>query len=140
MLKLPKHKIACVPLFDADRIGHIWIPDSAKERCDQGLVKYIGDECELGLHVGDHILFSGYVGTMLEIEGEGKLIIMHEDFITAVIKEDSWLVPGLYFKSDDGSYFEANYEIAMLMCGKAYDSTRLDVHTPIPTKEEAGGH
>jgi len=119
VLTLQNNRVAVVPLFDPDTYGHIIIPDQAKERCDQGIVKYLGPKCELVKH-GDHVLFSGYTGTTVSLEGEGLLIIMPEDFITAVCEDPVTDVPGLYFRGVDGDYFTATYEQAMNLISKAF--------------------
>lgn len=100
---MPENKIAAVPIFDSDRTesGRLFIPDQAKERCDQGIVKYCGPDVKW-LKVGDYITFGGYTGTLMKLEDEGLLIIMPEDFVVAVIEGDDVSqneVEGLYFRS-----------------------------------------
>lgn len=100
MLRLPKNKVAVTPIYDPDTTpsGRIIIPDQAKERCDQGIVKYLGPECKW-IKQGMYVLFGGYTGQLIHLEGEGKLIIMPEDFVVAEIGEvDNIQVPGLYFR------------------------------------------
>lgn len=117
MLHLQGNKIACVPIFDPDKIGHIYVPDMAKERADQGIVKYIGPKVEW-IKPGDYILFSGYTGTLVKLEDEGLLILLPEDFVTARIDDVPVTdVPGLFFKGKDG-YFTATYEMAMELIAK----------------------
>lgn len=121
MLYLQRNVVAVVPMFDPDKIGSIWVPEQAKERCDQGIVKYLGPDCEL-VKIGDHIIFSGYTGTTVEIEGEGSLLIfLPEDFIIAKLEEPDTLIPGLYFKGVDGRFFDATYEQALTLIGRAFD-------------------
>ena len=116
MLNLGAHKIAVVPIYDPPMIGHIIVPDIAKTRSDQGLVKYIGSEVK-DIEVGDYVLFSGYTGTLLSVSDEGRVIIMHEDYVVAKVDPPDNLkntnVPGLYFRSRDGEYFDATYEMSM---------------------------
>jgi co-chaperonin GroES (HSP10) len=116
MINLSGAKVAVVPVYDPPMIGHIIVPDIAKTRSDQGIVKYIGPDVK-DIEVGDYVLFSGYTGTLLFLEDEGRLIIMHEDFIVAKIDPPDNLqttnVPGLFFKSKNGEYFEATYEMTM---------------------------
>jgi co-chaperonin GroES (HSP10) len=128
MLRLPKNKIACVPLFDPDMTpsGLIHIPDIAKERCDQGIVKYMGPECEGDLRPGDHVLFSGYTGTLISVEGEGILIILPESFVTAVIAEpeEDFDIPGLYFKAGTDEFWTATYEIAIDLIARGVNESK----------------
>lgn len=99
MIKLTLNKVAVTPINDPDvSKGGIIIPDIAKERCDQGIVKYCGPDC-VDTKVGQYVLFSGYTGTLVHVEGEGRIIIMPEDFIVAELVEPANVdVPGLYFR------------------------------------------
>lgn len=99
MIKLIGNKVAITPINDPDKsAGGIWIPDQAKERCDQGIVKYIGPKvkwCKQGMYVA----FSGYTGELFIMEGEGRVIIMPEDFIVCEISNvENVFVPGLFFR------------------------------------------
>lgn len=99
MLKLTGSKIAIQAVFDPDKTpGGLYIPDIAKERCDQGIVKYIGPKVR-DLKVGDYVLFGGYDGTTIRLEGEGVLILMREQAVKCIIGDIGTDVPGLYFKA-----------------------------------------
>lgn len=75
------------------RIGGIIIPDSAKEKPQQGKViaagngKTTDDGRRLAMDVkaGDAILFGKYSGQEIKLEGE-EVIIMREDDVLAVIE------------------------------------------------------
>ena len=122
MIKVPARKVAVEPIFDPDKIGHIYVPDQAKERCDQGIVKYVGEKVrELG--VGDYVLFSGYSGTLVNLEGEGRLIILPESFVVARIYPAGTPIAGLYFKDRDGEFFEATYEEAFHLIAQATEES-----------------
>lgn len=122
MLGMPENKVAIIPLFDPDKSpGGIWIPEQAKERCDQGVVKYCGPKCEI-VAPGDYVLFPGYSGQNLRIEDEGVLIIMRETDVIAKIEGtdvNDLEIPGLYFKGADGVYFGATQEFATDLIAKA---------------------
>jgi co-chaperonin GroES (HSP10) len=133
MINIPGNKVACTPIFDPDKIGRIYIPDMAKERCDQGIVKYIGPKCEW-VKVNDYVLFSGYTGTLVRLEGEGLLIIMPEDFVTCVIESPNTDIPGLYFREKNGDYFTATYEQAIEMIAKGIESAEW--HKSFKVKSE----
>lgn len=127
MLNLLENKVAIQPVFDADRIGSIYIPDQAKSRCKQGLVKYIGPDVK-DVSIGDYVFFPGYTGTVFNLEGEGLLIIMKESSIVASINSNKWdsiNVNGLYFKDRHGEYWTASYEQAMHMISKAITESGL---------------
>lgn len=73
--------------------GGIIIPDTAKEKPQQGKVVAVGkgrlleDGKILPLTVkeGDRILFSKYAGTDIKVDGE-ELLIMREDDILAIVE------------------------------------------------------
>ncbi len=129
MLRLPPKNIAVTPLFDSLMFGHIHIPEQARERCDQGIVKYVGSKTKW-VKLGDHVTFSGYTGTLLSLEGEGLLIILPEEFVVGVVEYDgpevaSIELPGLYFKGVDGEYFEATYEMAVNILAKGIEESKM---------------
>lgn len=129
MLTMPHKNVAVTPLFDTLKVGSLYIPEQARERCDQGIVKYKGAACEL-VNVGDHVVFSGYTGSTVSIEGEGLLIILPEEFIVAIIEYDGPEVakiemPGLYFKGADNDYFQATYEMAANLIAKGIEESEM---------------
>ena len=67
--------------------GGIIIPDSAKEKPQEGKVVAAGKGKMLPLEVkaGDRILFGKYAGTEVKIEGEEHLI-MREDDVLGIIE------------------------------------------------------
>lgn len=122
MKEMLDNKIAVIPLFDPDKSkGGIWIPDEAKERCDQGIVKYCGPKCEF-ISPGDFVLFPGYTGQSIRDDEDGVLIIFREtDAVAKIVGDefDSTDVPGLYFRGKDGDYFQANVEYALILIAQA---------------------
>ena len=72
--------------------GGLYIPDTAKEKPQQGEVMAVGpgklsDEgkrIEMELKVGDKVLYGKYSGTEVTIEGE-QLLILRESDVLAVI-------------------------------------------------------
>ena len=76
------------------KVGGIIIPDSAKEKPQQGKVKAVGagkvkdDGKRIALDVkeGDTILFGKYSGQEIKIDGE-EFLIMREDEVLAVIDD-----------------------------------------------------
>lgn len=129
MLKITRRNIAVEPLFDPDKIGSIIVPDVAKERCDQGIVKYVGDRCRW-LSVGDYVLFSGYSGDLLRLEGEGLLIVMPEQAVVAKIYEVPPVeVKGVYYRErfDKEKARDALYELLMDIDGSLENYTKRDL-------------
>ena len=79
---------------DEQKVGGIIIPDTAKEKPQQGKVIAVGagkvekDGKRLPLDVkdGDTILFGKYSGQEIKIDGE-ELLIMREDEVLAVLED-----------------------------------------------------
>lgn len=144
MLRLPHNKVAIIPIRDPDKIGLLYVPDIAKERTDQGIVKYVGPDCQY-VKIGDYVAFSGYSGTLFNIQDPERpneivedVIIIDENFIVAVMDdlEDSD-VPGLYFRSADGEYFGATFEMAMHLIGRMRgEQYNFQIETPRPELSE----
>lgn len=71
--------------------GGIIIPDTAKEKPQEGVVVAVGNgklldngtRLEMSLKEGDRILFTKYAGTDVKIDGE-ELLILREDDALAV--------------------------------------------------------
>lgn len=126
MIKVIGRNIAVEPRFDANvSPGGIIIPEMAQERCDQGIVKYIGPDV-IDIKVGDYVLFSGYTGTNVRLEDEGILIILNEEFVTCLIYPPDTDIPGLFFRSKEGEYFTATYEMAMRVIMDAFQTPEFD--------------
>jgi chaperonin GroES len=67
--------------------GGILLPETAKEKPQQGIVEAVGDEEEMttDLKVGDRVLFPKYTGTEIKYEGKTYLL-MNEDDVLARVK------------------------------------------------------
>ena len=68
-------------------LGGIIIPDSAKEKPLKGEVVAVGNgtkDEEMGVKVGDNVLYGKYAGTEIEFEGE-KYLMMRQSDIFAII-------------------------------------------------------
>lgn len=103
------------------------------ERCDQGVVKYVGADVSF-VKIGDYVFFSGYTGTLVNIEGEGKLIILPEKFIECIFDIDKFhKVPGLYFRDRNKNYFNATYEQAMNIIAETFTALNQTVNV-VPSK------
>ena len=78
---------------EEEKVGGIIIPDTAKEKPQEGEVVAVGpgkvtDDGKrqpLGVKEGDKILFAKYAGTEVKIDGE-DLLVMREDDVLAVLR------------------------------------------------------
>ena len=76
--------------------GGLYIPDTAKEKPQEGEViaagdgkyKENGERQSLDVKTGDRVLFGKYSGSEIKIDGE-ELLIMREDEILGVIERAS---------------------------------------------------
>jgi chaperonin GroES len=94
----PLHDRIIVSRLDEgeQRVGGIIIPDSAKEKPQQGKViaagngksKDDGKRIPLDVKAGDTILFGKYSGQEIKLDGE-EYIIMREDEVLGVIEGES---------------------------------------------------
>ncbi|MFA4044509.1 MAG: hypothetical protein HZRFUVUK_001301 [Candidatus Fervidibacterota bacterium] len=74
--------------------GGIYLPDTAKEKPQRGVVVAVGDGkltdegkvIPISVKVGDRVIFSKYAGTEIKLNGE-KHVILSADDIYAVIEE-----------------------------------------------------
>lgn len=60
--------------------GGLYIPDSAKEKPQIGIVENVGDEVKT-LKVGDKVYFDRYGGSKINIDNKDYLIIKEEDVL-----------------------------------------------------------
>jgi chaperonin GroES len=75
------------------KVGGLFIPDSAKEKPQEGEVVAVGQGkrledgkvVALDVKAGDHILFGKYSGSEITIDGE-DLLIMREDEVLGVLE------------------------------------------------------
>ena len=92
----PIHDRVVVRRVEADTqsAGGIFIPDTASEKPDQGIVLAVGQGrrteegalVPMSLKVNDRILFGKFAGQQVKIQGE-ELLILKEDEVYAVIEE-----------------------------------------------------
>ena len=63
--------------------GGILLPETAKEKPQQGTVEAVGDpeEMETNLKVGDRVLFPKYTGTELKLDGKTYLLMNEDDIL-----------------------------------------------------------
>jgi chaperonin GroES len=77
---------------DEKTAGGIVLPDSAKDRPQQGRVLSVGDgrllpggkRMKPQVSEGDRIVFSSYAGTEVDVDGDELLILREEDILAVV--------------------------------------------------------
>jgi chaperonin GroES len=81
---------------EATTAGGLFIPDSAKEKPQEGQVVAVGNgkkteegkTIALDVKVGDRILFGKYSGSDIKLDGE-EYMIMREDEVLAILEGGS---------------------------------------------------
>jgi chaperonin GroES len=69
---------------DSMTAGGIVLPDTAKEKPQQGTVLAIGPDVEAELAEGDRVMYAKYAGTEVKTDGK-EVIILSEDDILAIV-------------------------------------------------------
>ena len=77
---------------EEDKVGSIFVPDSAKEKPQQAKVVSVGsgrlletgERAALTVQPGDRILFGKYSGAEVKVDGQ-EFLILREDEILAVL-------------------------------------------------------
>ena len=90
----PLHDRVVIQRLEEDdaKHGRIIIPDSAKEKPQQGMVIAVGTgkvteegkTLPLDVKTGDRVLFAKYSGSEIEVEGQEYLIMKEEDLLGVV--------------------------------------------------------
>jgi chaperonin GroES len=79
---------------EAKTAGGILLPDSAKEKPKEGKVISVGEgrlledgsRGKINLKKGDHVLFTSYAGTEIQVDGEDMLIMNESDVLAVMSK------------------------------------------------------
>ncbi|AFG36699.1 co-chaperone GroES [Spirochaeta africana] len=64
--------------------GGLYIPQTAQEKTQTGVVTAIGESEEIQVKVGDKVMHDKYAGTAITVEGEDYLIVSSSDIIAIV--------------------------------------------------------
>jgi chaperonin GroES len=85
-------RVVVKPLEDAEQMrGGLYIPDTAKEKPQQGEVMFVGPgrfddgkRVPMEVKAGDKILYGKYSGTEVTVDGEQVLILRESDILAIV--------------------------------------------------------
>ena len=64
--------------------GGIYLPETAKEKPQQGLVVAVGDDETIKVKPQDKVLFAKYTGTEVQLSGANHLILEANDILARV--------------------------------------------------------
>jgi chaperonin GroES len=59
----------------------LYLPETAKEKAQMGLVVVVGDDEEIKLKINDKVLFAKYTGTEFEMNGTEYLLMACSDIL-----------------------------------------------------------
>ena len=87
--------IVIKPFEGEQQVNGLFIPDTAQEKPQEGVVIAIGpgnyssrgERLELDVSEGDKVLYGKYSGTTVEVNGE-KLLILHQNDILAILESE----------------------------------------------------
>ena len=66
--------------------GGIFIPQTAQEKTQEGIVVAVGDDETIKVKVKDKVLYDKYAGTSITVSGEDQLIVKMSDILAVVEK------------------------------------------------------
>lgn len=66
--------------------GGLFLPQTAQEKTQEGVVEAIGDSDQIKVKVGDKIIYDKYAGTSLKIDEQDYLILKNNDILAIVEK------------------------------------------------------
>jgi chaperonin GroES len=86
----PMHgRIVVKPLEAKDKTpGGIFIPDTAKERLQEGNIVAIAEDATYEVAVGDHVIYKEFAGTEVKVEGEDYILLTEDDLLAKYVEVD----------------------------------------------------
>jgi len=86
----PMHGRVLVKRREAEKktMGGIYIPDTAKEKLQEGSVVAIAEDATDEVAAGDHVLFKEFAGTEVKIEGEEHILLTDDDLLAKYVTVD----------------------------------------------------
>ena len=69
--------------------GGIYIPDTAKEKPQEGKVLAVSKDAESQLNIGDRVIFKKYAGTETAVDGEELIIVPIGDVLAKIVETDA---------------------------------------------------
>ena len=65
--------------------GGIYIPETAQEKTQEGVVIAIGDDKDaIKVKVKDRVMYDKYAGTTIKVNGEERLIVKGDDILAII--------------------------------------------------------
>ena len=64
--------------------GGLFIPQTAQEKTQEGIVLAVGDSEDITVKVKDKVIYDKYAGTKIEIDGQEQLILKMSDLLAKI--------------------------------------------------------
>jgi chaperonin GroES len=64
--------------------GGIYIPQTAQEKTQEGVVVAVGDDESIKVKAKDRVLYDKYAGSTIKIDGEEQLIVKMSDILAVI--------------------------------------------------------
>jgi chaperonin GroES len=86
----PMHGRVLVEPFEAkDKTsGGIYIPDTAKEKLQEGEVIAVAKDATDEVAVGDHVIYKEFGGTEVKLEGQDYILLTEDDLLAKYLAAD----------------------------------------------------
>ena len=68
--------------------GGIYIPDTAKERLQEGNVVAVAEDATDEVAVGDRVIYKEFGGTEVRVEGEDYILFTEDDLLAKYVAVD----------------------------------------------------
>jgi chaperonin GroES len=64
--------------------GGIFIPQTAQEKTQEGMVIAVGDDESINVKAKDRVLYDKYAGSTIKVDGEEQLIVKMADILAVI--------------------------------------------------------
>ena len=64
--------------------GGIYIPQTAQEKTQEGVVVAVGDDESINVKAKDRVLYDKYAGSTIKVDGEEQLIVKMSDILAVI--------------------------------------------------------
>ena len=61
--------------------GGLYLPDTAKEKLQEGEVIAVAKDATDEVAIGDHVIYKQFAGTEVKIEGESYILLTEDDLL-----------------------------------------------------------
>jgi len=68
--------------------GGVYLPDTAKERQNEGRVIAVAEDATEEVAVGDRVIYKEFSGTEVRMDGEDYILLLSEDLLVKYVAAD----------------------------------------------------